>query len=736
MKRLASLFLSTLTFLIIVTATFLSTAAAQADAAMDKNAGINELLGMSFEELMDVEIDVASLFLEDEFLVGSTVSCISPKQWKKHGARRLTDALESQTSIVSHTATGGFRVTSIRGYTRHALSTKGVVTLVDGIPVLLLNDGGSDLANFGLGTLDSIEIIKGPGSAIYGSDAFHGVISLKTFESDKDHYSAEAAGAYPLYTDGNVKISQGIGDLIRINAAGSYNQQIASEDLEYDYVTSAKQVGVPFLTYEGQPAAAGSGKYKNKYKTTTGVVKLTVNPADKIKLNLKGYAIKNIFENFPGVKESSLYIQLNQFDQSSQNSTLYMGQGSATYTFNNDIAIEAKGYYWNWKIIFDQYYHHEGRYSLAHVYEYRNGIDLIIKQPGNPMNLQWLIAYSMTNAKVSALFTQIYDINDQPFITPLFNNTNKLTYPSDGMSRTIHSVYAQTKWGILKDCFFLLLGGRLDNYSDWGTQFTPRGGIIFLPTDKSSIKALYGRAFRAPSGSAVNGITGYSLGNPDIEPETIDIYELIFMYKNKTLKTTLNGFYSNWKNGIIIEPFTPYAITQWHRAEYTNSGKNRAYGGEFNLFYSIAPFAIDIGFSYVISEAIDLQVKENPTDLTTLITSAQNVKYGTFPEYIIICGLHYSLEPLDINFFLNNRIYLNMEETSEPSETDNLPTFWRIDLNISKEISKRLELLLDIKNLTNRRNYMPSLYYSMMRTDETGIPEPGISVLFRASYKL
>ena len=67
--------------------------------------------------------------------------------------------------------------------------------------------------------------MKGPGSAIYGSDAFHGVISMKTFESDKNTYSIEGAGAYPLYGDGNVKISQGLGSILRVDAAASVSRQ-------------------------------------------------------------------------------------------------------------------------------------------------------------------------------------------------------------------------------------------------------------------------------------------------------------------------------------------------------------------------------------------------------------------------------------------------------------------------------------------------------------------------------
>ena len=62
------------------------------------------------------------------------------------------------------------------------------------------------------------------------------------------------------------------------------------------------------------------------------------------------------------------------------------------------------------------------------------------------------------------------------------------------------------------------------------------GGIIFLPTKKSSIKALYGRAFKAPNVVYLYGIEDVVTGNKDIEPETINVYEIIYLYKAKDLK--------------------------------------------------------------------------------------------------------------------------------------------------------------------------------------------------------
>jgi hypothetical protein len=103
-----------------------------------------------------------------------------------------------------------------------------------------------------------------------------------------------------------------------------------------------------------------------------------------------------------------------------------------------------------------------------------------------------------------------------------------------------------------------------------------------------------------------------------------------------------------------------------------------------------------------------------------------------FPEYSINLGLHYTLRPMDIKFYLNNRIYLNMDETiaTVDPDVDSLPTYYRMDINISKIVSEKLEMILDIRDVLNRKNYVPAIVDC-----EEAYEEPGISVLLRAIYR-
>ncbi len=691
--------------------------------------GMKEIGYYSLEELLNVQVDVASLFSEDELVVGSMVSSISSDQWKRLGARRTYEALNNELSIMTYWHIIGYRMVAIRGYASTS-SMMGTAFIMDGIPLNEFMMGGiAHTPNIGLGALDKIELIKGPGSAIYGSDAFHGVISMKTYESDKDEYAIEGAGAYPLYGDASIRISQGFADgLFRINAAATTSGQ-TPQDRKYDYKPN------------DSPGTTREGERDENYNSNTGVFKLNINPADRLKLKIGSYITYDRFHDYPGValmpnRTTFAVESLEDKDKSSVKTYCTIGNALAVYTFPSNISVEAGGFYWQFEHNAEITSDHYGSVNYQDSKGNRTGANLIIKQPDNPINLQWLIGYSFTYFDIISAKSRYKNMDPMSVMVNMFGVDEIRSFGDanyDDKTRAIHSGYAQTKWGAIKKKLYLIAGGRLDNYENYGNQATPRAGLIFLPAENSSIKALYGRAFRAAIASEMYGISGYSNGNTDLKPETIDIYELILMHKEKKWKAVLNGFYSKWKNGIITEFNNNIgAIMTGAEGPYNNvnKGENESYGGEGSLFISFEPFAIDLGLSYVKSKALNVKRFE----MTTLSNEEiEEEYYVAFPEYIANAGLYYTLNPYGVNFYLSNRFYYGMKETHYNSDSDpeDLPLYWRMNLNIAKSIGEKAEFIIDIRNMLNRKNYIPSPYGA-----KGGYEEPGISVLLRASYKI
>jgi iron complex outermembrane receptor protein len=71
-------------------------------------------------------------------------------------------------------------------------------------------------------------------------------------------------------------------------------------------------------------------------------------------------------------------------------------------------------------------------------------------------------------------------------------------------------------------------GVRLDKYSTLSTEFSPRGALVITPWEGTTLKGLYGQAFRAPSIFETDYMDGDFTGNNNLDPESIETWEVIF----------------------------------------------------------------------------------------------------------------------------------------------------------------------------------------------------------------
>lgn len=96
------------------------------------------------------------------------------------------------------------------------------------------------------------------------------------------------------------------------------------------------------------------------------------------------------------------------------------------------------------------------------------------------------------------------------------------------MRRGIAYAYVQDEWRVAPD-WMLTAGLRQDRYTDFGNSTNPRAALVWSPTLDLAVKLLYGRSFRAPSFvEEYPGINPTNRGNPGIQPETMATRELIF----------------------------------------------------------------------------------------------------------------------------------------------------------------------------------------------------------------
>ncbi len=682
--------------------------------------GIDQnVFDLPLAELMSLEVktEIASFFPEEELVVGSSVSVMTADDMRRLGARRLKGVLENELSVIETHNMGGAYITSIRGYSK--TTAGGVAMMVDGIHLSSLSQTNPFLhvPEWIPGMLDRVEMIKGPGSAIYGAEAFQGVISLKTFESDNDLFYVDGTLASSAYGSGTIKISQGVVDnLVRIDMAVGLTDQ-GDQDLAYTYHDT---------TISGRVPVMGTGERKHVYDCENGVVKLRYEPESGVKARLAYYGNNFDSDRFPGGGYNTSNFSMREYDYSYHDADMDMFSGRLSYQLANGIILSADAYYWRNEL--------EGQYTLYDLPEpldiftfdvnQRSSATLMAKQSENDLNIKWMIAGTVTQEKIPDGDISVRGINSGVF----YRNYDRTPY--ENFSRNINSALGQIKWAFVKDRAYLLAGGRLDAYDDMGDQFSPRLGLIYKPTPASAVKALYGHAFNAPSAYNIYGQNVSIKGNLDIKPETIDVYELIYLYRDNDWKLGLTGFYSYWQDGIVFSPYDDPAYPD-HHALYINSGENRSYGVEGTCFHRLGDFAFNLGLSWVKSEALNF---EDPFQPGRMI----DTDYDAFPTYSVLLGLYYTLKCWEIDIFLNNRVYVDRKVYSIPDirvvevgVAEDLDTYWRTDLNISKALPNGCRADLNIRNLFDRDNHVPSVMCV-----ESGVAEPGITAMLKVSYSL
>jgi outer membrane receptor for ferrienterochelin and colicins len=104
--------------------------------------------------------------------------------------------------------------------------------------------------------------------------------------------------------------------------------------------------------------------------------------------------------------------------------------------------------------------------------------------------------------------------------------------------------YAQANVQLLKQ-LTLDAGGRFDYFERFGSAANPRLALIYQPVETTTLKALYGTAFRAPNAYELYYVgTGYDTSARDLKPEEITTYEgIVEQQITKWLRFSASGFY-------------------------------------------------------------------------------------------------------------------------------------------------------------------------------------------------
>lgn len=504
-----------------------------------------DLFSLPLEELSRMEVRIATGTPKPITEVPAIASVITADELKAMGAQDLDSALEMVPGL--HVSHGGFIYAS-RYFMRGIVSTYNPHTLVliNGIPQtsLFTGDRGERLvAMTGLPVqmVERIEIIRGPGSAVYGADAFAGVINIIT-KRPEDMHGGQFTASYGSFNTPRASLQQAtslgpVKSLLSLSYSRSDGDSPlintdSQSSLDALFGTSASYAPGPAnLAWKNLDARSdmlwNDFRLRMSYRRSEGETAQGINesldpgarfPHHRGSVDLTWHA--------PGLWQD--------WDIESQASYLYSD-------FRNPTGIRqfppgAFGLFPDGVLQKPELSEENARFHLVALYrgmdhhQIRFGSGYYwgdIFKTTDSVNYQLLPGNPIPQPRPGGL----QDVSDSP---EAFLPENQ---------RTSHHVFAQDEWQMATN-WQLTTGVRYDHFSDFGGATNPRLAVVWNTTPNLTTKLLYGEAFRAPAFFELYATNNpVALGNPDLEPEKLKSMEAGFSWHPESSWTWDINFY-------------------------------------------------------------------------------------------------------------------------------------------------------------------------------------------------
>ena len=483
---------------------------AQIQAETAPSSDENEMLfEMSLEALFNIDVSIASKNNQKLSTVPSIVTVFTRKELDQMGVAYLTELINfipgfqaTRESIVGEGA-----IVSGRGQSTPTASYN-LLVMVDGQRLNADLSGGAFVENryITLENAKQVEVIRGPGSALYGTSAFVGVINIIT-QTDKN--SVQASVGSQKRKQFQVNASSTSGDNQFTVFARHYSDNGSSYGAPFtttktyapEFVKDQKELSDLYFTY--QYSDVFSMRYRRANSKLEGF--LTADSDGRS-------------GDFYDLSQES--INVNYLLLNSPTWTVDMGASYSAFKQDTLISKTAAN---EQSLYFESDKTEESELKLYADFSYRLS-----------ENNTLIFGSSWRNPTID--MAKHYSSEQSP--------TNQLQFsrfivPED--DRKILGIYIQDQHNFT-DALSLTLGLRSDDYSDGSKTTNPRASLVWATNKNHTLKLMYGEAFRSPS---IRQTSSFSVGNPDLLPETIKTTEFAWLYTTANLSFATTYFASS-----------------------------------------------------------------------------------------------------------------------------------------------------------------------------------------------
>ena len=530
----------------------------------------------------------------------STIHVITDKDIATHGWRTLAEIMRFVPGVQTMTTKSQFQSVMIRGLVGTEDNNSRILWLQNGVPMNDVRDSGIWLdETYPVEMIKRIEVVLGPGSALYGSGAFQGVVNIFT----KDPADIEKYGEYRITLQNNMTF--------KASAIAAYNSDNNDFGIlghvsgnttqgpgligDYTYTKyameqaneSIKENKNPDLyRYENLDSNSDKHWYNadlklhyKKLKWNLGFTDIYAGADGSEFVPAVAYKQPEFDENYEGLIDKSASDFAGVYN--------YRFNRREAYTdiiyeddFGDSVSLLALLSY-----RFNHYKHkHYGNFNTFEVSDFFSTLDCSSSNLSDACNHHFdtKIDFDTYQHKLYALAQvqwRIYESNEliagivaeyQHITSADFLNSSSHTTTAEGTNVSLNatklgqvtpSVFIQDEQRFWDDRIILTAGARFDAYriymsGDKEPDYAPSWRFAFLSkwTDWMTMRLSYGYSFKEPSLYQLYSDTFDYVGNPNLNPEKLHNIELSFLF-NPTyyMKIRLDGFTTIMSDLIIMQ---------------------------------------------------------------------------------------------------------------------------------------------------------------------------------------
>lgn len=516
---------------------------------------LDDLFQMPLEDLINTEVIGSTRTLQSIAEVPASVTVFTSNDIQKMGIDFLFELISYVPGFQTNRnndASSNYLYSSRGSGT--AQETTAILILVDNVPRMEVRSSSASTLTgmFPLKRIKRIEFIRGPGSALYGSGAFLGVINIIT---EKDENALSLHKGTLDRDEVYLQLAKNINDWTLNSTLQRYQDDGDTYYLDDRISDQLKKTTDPQtienlslnIGYEDTQLSFEHMSFETDEFYNVGVISNDVNQQQYI-LNTASLKTTTQWKNL----DSTFRVNFseNKYKFRAQNSN--PGDLEAISNPSSDEPLIGSVYYTGdiWGL---QWFNH---------WEINNNSSLQFGLERNKERISE--ARILSNYDVSALAREEYPVQYSP-------EGDIYSKVSDTLSRINYGAYTQAQYHLQSQTHFTL-GARVDAYEGFDTQTSLRLAIVHALNDTHSLKLFYGDAYRAPSLFQLDRTENLTeASNPNLKAEKNRTVEAVWLTQQDIFSITASAFYNEINDRIDASGFIDERqVTVNQDTEYSN----------------------------------------------------------------------------------------------------------------------------------------------------------------------